>query len=111
MVKEQVIWKSKAGEVIWYPTRTPALGWTDLTILEALADSSKVLLGFGNYKRVADRLNKILKILRYKIERAKRDSHTLLNRCEFRETKRTRCNRTPVQLYGKEYLCKRHSRN
>lgn len=56
------------------------------------------------------RLEKMLKILRAKVERVKKQNpQTLLQRCEFRETKRTRCNFTPAKLHPSgKFLCTYH---
>jgi len=107
--KDLVIWLEENKVVEWCPQRTPALGWSTLTILEALADSSRTCLSSGNLGRSKINLNKILKILRNKIERSKKDFRPLIQRCEFMENKRTRCNRTPVigKKNGKNY-CKIH---
>jgi hypothetical protein len=95
---EQVVWVSKGVTVTWDPYRTPALGWTDLTMLEALADSAKVCLGKGNTAKATTQIHSILRILRNKIRRTKAQTPTteLVERCTYRETARTRCNRTPV---------------
>jgi len=111
---EIVIWKKGKEKVEWKPTRTPKLGWETLTVLEALADSAKVYLQFGNKEMCSKRLNEILKILRKKIEvEKKRSPQTLLKACEYRETKRTRCNKYPTTLNEKtgKYLCKNHFKN
>ena len=105
--KQVVLWKEGDTIIIWDPTRTPALGWNNLTLLEAKADSAKVHLGMGNINKAQENLNHILTILRSAIEREK-EKHDLLNRCEYRETKRTRCNKTPVIAYQGKYYCPYH---
>jgi hypothetical protein len=94
--KDLVIWIQNDKIITWSPVRTPALGWNTLTLLEALTDSTKTLLSMKNLKKTQKQLNKILKILRNKIEFAKKNYRPLIQRCDFRETKRTRCNKTPV---------------
>ena len=94
--------------IIWKPIRTPALGWNLLTVLEALCDSAKTLLSFNNIEKSQFRLNKMLKILRNNIATAKRKNHSLVPRCDYRETNRTRCNKTPVELIHGQYRCKNH---
>jgi len=89
-------------------TRTPALGWTELTFLEALADSAKTCLSLGSVEKANDRLNKILTILRAIITKEKRKG-IIFERCQFRETNRTRCNRFPcVGVISGVPLCKSH---
>jgi len=108
--KEVVIWKQNDTIIIWDAVqRTPALGWNTLTLLEALCDSAKTSLAIGNLDRTEKQLNKMLKILRKKISlEKKRNPQSLLQRCEYRETKRTRCNKTPVFEYNGKYYCKYH---
>jgi len=109
--KEFVVWISGEQTVVWRPKRTPKLGWTDLTLLEALSDSAKTLLALGNIEDSKKQLNKILKILRNKIEKEKRRTpQTLLKTCEYRETNRTRCNRFPTKFNVQtgQYLCEKH---
>jgi len=113
--KDVVIWISDDVIVAHRPVRTPKIGWTTLTILEALCDSAKTSLHIQskrnnpNYETVFKSLNKALSILRKRIEKEKRDNHTL-HTCQYRETNRTRCNRYPT-VYDKTtglYLCKKH---
>ena len=109
-LKKAVIWKEGDNIVIWKPRRTPALAWNELTLLEALCDSAQQLLVRNNLQDCEKRLAEMLKILRSKIERSKKQNpQTLLHRCEYRETKRTRCNFTPVKLHPSgKYLCDNH---
>lgn len=109
--KDLVIWIEDNNIMTWKPVRTPALGWNTLTLLEALTDSAKTYLSLENYDKTASQLNNLLKILRNKIKVAKREFRPLINRCEYKETKRTRCNRTPVEKINGIYLCKYHSKN
>ena len=95
--RDLIIWIEKNKVITWKPNRTPALGWNTLTLLEALADSANISLNIDNIFRCKTQLNKILKILRNKIAIAKRNYRPLLERCQFRETKRTRCNKTPIK--------------
>jgi len=108
--KARVFWIYNNEIVDWKPVRTPALSWTTLTLLEALADSAKTSLAMSNIDRAQMQLNKILKILRNTINlEKKRTNQTLLKRCEYRETKRTRCNKTPVKIHPSGlYLCSYH---
>jgi hypothetical protein len=94
--------------IIWNPNRTPAIGWNELTTLEALCDSTKALMGLKNYEKAMLNVHTMLKILRNRIEKSKRDIHELIPRCDFRETTKTRCNRTPCKLINGQYRCKSH---
>ena len=94
--KDMIIWIEKGQIISWKPKRTPALGWNTLTLLEALTDSAKTLLNLKNYNKTEEQINKILKILRNRIKTAKKEFRPLIQRCEYRETKRTRCNKTPI---------------
>ena len=96
---------------MWKFKRTPALGKNTLTVLEALADSARVLLQNKKYDLVENRINRMLKILRKEIELEKKRklSGELIKRCEYRENSRTRCNRAPAEYYaGVGYRCKLH---
>ena len=85
------------------------MGWNTLTLLEALTDSAKTHLNLGNIEDTKDQLNKLLKVLRNKISFAKRNFRPLVQRCEYRETNQTRCNRTPIAgVKNGLYLCKNH---
>jgi len=98
------------GEIVkWVPKRTPKLGWGVLTLLEAKTDSANTFLAMGNIEGTKNSLGDVLKILRNRIENEKVDQ-TLLKTCEYRETKRTRCNKFPTILDKKtgRYLCKSH---
>jgi hypothetical protein len=95
--RDLIIWVEKNKIITWKPNRTPALGWNTLTLLEALVDSANISLNIDNIFRCKTQLNKILKVLRNKITTAKRNYRPLLERCQFRETNRTRCNRTPIK--------------
>ncbi len=115
--KEVVLWKLDGVEVEHKPIRTPKLSWNTLTILEKLVDSAKTSLhiqeknGKNNFSTTYSSLNKALKILRKKIEIEKKISpQTLLKTCEFRETKRTRCNKFPTKYDSEtgQYLCVKH---
>jgi hypothetical protein len=86
--------------------RTPALGWNPLTTIEAIADSSKTLLGRKNYQQAERQLNKLLGLVRGEIEKRKTDKP--VPRCEFRETPRTRCNKTPVFEHNHHFFCGKH---
>jgi len=110
MSKSRVVWYYNNEKIEYKPKRTPALGWNTLTLLEALSDSAKTLLHLDNKEKALLRLNQILKILRREIETHKeKNRDNLLQRCEFRETKKTRCNRFPV--VGRKNglnLCEKH---
>lgn len=118
--KAVVLWKLDGVEVEHKPDKTPKLGWITLTILEALVDGAKTSLHMQLKKEQPDfskpfiRLNKALMILRKKIELTKkRNPQTLLKCCEFRESKRVRCNKYPTRYDGNtgQYLCKKHHTN
>ena len=107
--KQVVIWKEGDNVIIWNPKRTPALGWNNLTLLEALSDSAKTSLSIGNIERCQNQLNNILKILRNGIKHSKKLFKPLIQRCEFRETERTRCNKTPIKgILNGMNLCEYH---
>jgi hypothetical protein len=107
--KDLVIWVENSKVTTWKPIRTPALGWNTLTLLEALTDSAKTSLAVGNQERAEKQLNKVLKVLRQKVKFAKKNHRPLIQRCEYRETKRTRCNKTPIEgIKNGKYLCKYH---
>ena len=107
--KHIVIWKCDQEIITWKPKRTPKLAWNELTLLEALTDSAKTFLAFENYQQTANQLNSILTILRKKIEKEKAN-HKLLHTCQFRETKRTRCNCYPTKYneHFNLFLCEKH---
>lgn len=107
--KTSVFWVSGGIVIIWDSTRTPKLGWNELTLLEALTDSAKTLLAMDNINGTKQQLNNILTILRKKIEKEK-PKHKLLNTCQYRETKRTRCNKYPTTFnpHFNLYLCEKH---
>lgn len=109
-MKQKVTWELNGKKVTWKPNRTPALGWDTLTLLEALTDSAKTFLAFDNIEKCNFQLNNLLTILRAEIEEQKKLSgQNLILRCEYRETKRTRCNTFPIigQKNGMN-LCKKH---
>ena len=116
----KVVWYYEGEEVEIDYKRTPKLGWNTLTMLEKLLDSVKTGLCIQEKKEVKDftrihlALNKALAITRNEIEINKKlQPNTLLKSCEFRETKRTRCNYFPTRYdlnFGK-YLCKKHHTN
>ena len=109
--KDLVIWIERGELVSWKPRRTPALGWNTLTLLEALSDSAKTFLNLKNYDDCEKQINKILKILRNKIKFAKKEFVPLIKRCEYRETKKTRCNKTPIEgIKEGMALCSYHFR-
>lgn len=108
--EEFVLWQRGDESVVWRPQRTPKLGWTTLTLLEAKADSASVHLEMGNEQDAAEQLNDVLQILRARIEEEKeRTDQSLLQTCEYRETQKTRCNRYPTELAPDgRHLCSRH---
>ena len=113
--KDVVIWIQDRTIVTHRLVRTPAIGWSTLTMLEALCDSAKTALHIQakrekpDYTTVFRSLNKALAILRKRIAKEKRNNHTL-HTCEYRETKRTRCNRYPTRYnpQKQKYLCEKH---
>jgi hypothetical protein len=94
--------------IIHHVKRTPALGWDELTVLEALCDSAKTLIQFDNIPKAQSRLNKMLQVLRNRIAKTKQNTKTLIPRCEYRETTQTRCNKSPAKLTTKGYRCSKH---
>lgn len=116
--KNIVYWYDSEGNEIIIPVkRTPLLGWHSMTLLEKCMDSAKTSLHIQMKKEKPDfttallSLNKGLAIVRADIEKAKKQNPQLLfNRCEFRETSRTRCRSTPVRfdISTNSYRCRKH---
>ena len=65
--KNKVIWIQNGILINHKPTRTPAIGWTTLTILEALIDSARTTIDINSISTARTSINKALKILRAKL--------------------------------------------
>ena len=108
--KNKVIWIQNGILINHKPTRTPAIGWHTLTILEALADSARTALDLNAPATARASLNKSLKIIRARLTEEMKNHKDLIQRCEFRETTKTRCNRFPTEWDSKlgMYVCEKH---
>lgn len=88
-------------EYSWDFIRMPAIGKKGITVLEALLDSAQICLSQEkiNVDKVKNRIHRALRIVRNALteERHATPDDYKIKRCTFRETKKTRCNRSPAK--------------
>ncbi len=104
-------------EFCWKFHRTPALGGTILTTIEALSDSGIIALETGNQKLIKNRLNRISSITRALINETTLATipYEKIYRCTYRENNRTRCNIIPatalIENSDIKFRCKKHNKS